>query len=359
MSRRTPADAGDLLPDSVARHPALAFAPPAWRPYVQLARLDRPIGWWLLLLPCWWSSALASVSLGQEPRLAHLVLFLIGAVAMRGAGSTFNDVIDRDIDAKVARTRGRPIPSGRVSPKQAAAFLAGQCAVGLAVLLCFDRPAVLTGFASLIIVAVYPFAKRFTSWPQAVLGLAFAWGGLIGWIAITGHLQAPALLLYAAAIAWTIGYDTIYAVQDQRDDPAAGVLSTARLFESRVKLGVGLFFRACRLPGGRGARDRTCRAFVVARSASPPSPVIWRGSSPCCARTTAPWRCGCSGRTATRGYCSPAGCSSMRWPAPSSGEATALARECADKPSASAVQMLREQRHRALARGIRRRRIEA
>ena len=242
MSRRTPADAGDLLPDSVARHPALAFAPPAWRPYVQLARLDRPIGWWLLLLPCWWSSALASVSLGQEPRLAHLVLFLIGAVAMRGAGSTFNDVIDRDIDAKVARTRGRPIPSGRVSPKQAAAFLAGQCAVGLAVLLCFDRPAVLTGFASLIIVAVYPFAKRFTSWPQAVLGLAFAWGGLIGWIAITGHLQAPALLLYAAAIAWTIGYDTIYAVQDQRDDPAAGVLSTARLFGSRVKLGVGLFF---------------------------------------------------------------------------------------------------------------------
>lgn len=243
MTPRPPADAaGDLLPDSVAHHPALALAPLTWRPYVQLARLDRPIGWWLLLLPCWWSSALASASLGQEPRFAHLLLFVVGAVAMRGAGSTYNDIVDRDIDAQVARTRGRPIPSGRVSPKQAAMFLAGQCAIGLAVLLCFDRPAILTGLASLIIVAVYPFAKRFTSWPQAVLGLAFAWGGLIGWIAVTGTLAAPAVLLYATAIAWTVGYDTIYAVQDSFDDPAAGVLSTARLFGARVKLGVSLFF---------------------------------------------------------------------------------------------------------------------
>ena len=220
----------------------MAFAPVAWRPFVQLARLDRPIGWWLLLLPCWWSSTLASVSLGEEPRLAHLLLFLIGAVAMRGAGSTYNDIIDRDIDAQVARTRARPIPSGRVSPKAAAAFLAGQCAIGLAVLLCFDRPAILTGLASLLIVAVYPFAKRVTSWPQAILGLAFAWGGLMGWVAVTGRLAAPAVLLYTAAIAWTVGYDTIYAVQDHRDDPAAGVLSTARLFGTRVKFGVGLFF---------------------------------------------------------------------------------------------------------------------
>ena len=234
--------ANDLLPDSVARHPALALAPPAWRPYVQLARLDRPIGWWLLLLPCWWSSLLASVSLGQGPHPLHLLLFLVGAIAMRGAGSTYNDIIDRDIDARVARTRGRPIPSGRVTPKQAAVFLAGQCLVGLAVLLCFDRPAIVAGFASLIFVAVYPFAKRVTSWPQAVLGLAFAWGGLMGWVAVTGALAPPAVLLYAAAIAWTIGYDTIYAVQDERDDPAAGVLSTARLFGANVRLGVGIFY---------------------------------------------------------------------------------------------------------------------
>ena len=233
---------GDLLPDSVARHPALALTPLAWRPYVQLARLDRPIGWWLLLLPCWWSSLLASGSLGQGPRPLHLLLFLVGAIAMRGAGSTYNDIIDRDIDARVARTRGRPIPSGRVAPKRAAAFLAAQCLVGLAVLLCFDRPAIIAGFASLVFVAVYPFAKRVTSWPQAVLGLAFAWGGLMGWVAVTGALAWPAVLLYAAAIAWTIGYDTIYAVQDERDDPAAGVLSTARLFGANVRLGVALFY---------------------------------------------------------------------------------------------------------------------
>ena len=161
---------------------------------------------------------------------------------MRGAGSTYNDIIDRDIDARVARTRGRPIPSGRVSPRAAAVFLVAQCAVGLAVLLCFDRPAILAGFASLLIVAIYPFAKRFTSWPQAILGLAFAWGGLMGWIAATGSLGWGGVLTYAAAISWTIGYDTIYAVQDERDDPAAGVLSTARLFGAHVRPAVGLFF---------------------------------------------------------------------------------------------------------------------
>ena len=248
MTSRTqqapPDAASDLLPDSVAHHPALSLAPLAWRPYVQLARLDRPIGWWLLLLPCWWSSTLASVSLGQAPRVGHLVLFLIGAIAMRGAGSTYNDIVDRDIDAHVARTRGRPIPSGRVSARAAAVFLLAQCAIGLAVLLCFDAPAILAGFASLLIVAVYPFAKRVTSWPQAVLGMAFAWGGLIGWIAATGALDWTAVLVYAAAITWTIGYDTIYAVQDERDDPAAGVLSTARLFGANVRPAVGLFFAA-------------------------------------------------------------------------------------------------------------------
>jgi 4-hydroxybenzoate polyprenyltransferase len=237
------------LPDSVARHPALAFAPAAWRPFVQLARLDRPIGWWLLLLPCWWSNTLATAALGQGPRFMQLALFLVGAIAMRGAGSTYNDLIDRDIDARVERTRGRPLPSGRVSARQAALFLAAQCAIGLVVLLCFDRPAILTGFASLLVVAIYPFMKRITSWPQAVLGLAFAWGGLIGWVAATGSLGPPALCLYAAAICWTIGYDTIYAVQDARDDPTAGVLSTARLFGTHVRLGVSLFYGLAVLAG--------------------------------------------------------------------------------------------------------------
>jgi 4-hydroxybenzoate polyprenyltransferase len=233
---------GDILPDSVAHHPALAFAPAAWRPYVQLARLDRPIGWWLLLLPCWWSNTLATASLGQGPRWGQLALFLVGAVAMRGAGCTYNDLIDRDIDAKVARTRGRPLPSGRVTPRQALAFLVAQCGIGLAVLLCFDRPAILTGLASLAVVLVYPFMKRITSWPQAVLGLAFAWGGLIGWVAATGALAWPAILVYAAAICWTVGYDTIYALQDARDDPSAGVLSTARFFGANVRAGVALFY---------------------------------------------------------------------------------------------------------------------
>lgn len=232
----------DALPDSVAGHPALALAPAAWRPFVQLARLDRPIGWWLLLLPCWWSSTLASIALGRAPNLSHLALFLIGAIAMRGAGSTYNDIVDRDIDAQVARTRGRPIPSGRVSTRAAVLFLVAQCLVGLAVLLCFERPAIIAGFASLLVVMIYPFAKRFTSWPQAILGLAFAWGGLMGWIAGTGVLSAPGVLAYAAAIAWTIGYDTIYAVQDERDDPAAGVLSTARLFGAHVRTAVALFY---------------------------------------------------------------------------------------------------------------------
>ena len=239
----SPATSGPhLLPDSVARHPALRFAP-AWAvPYVQLARIDRPIGWWLLLLPCWESNALASAVAGGGPRIWHLLLFLIGAIAMRGAGSTYNDLVDREIDARVERTRDRPLPSGRVTPRQAKIFLALQCLVGLAVLLCFNGFSIGLGFASLLIVAAYPFMKRITSWPQAVLGLAFAWGGLMGWAAIFGSLALPALLVYAAAIFWTIGYDTIYALQDIRDDAIAGVRSTARLFGEHVRGAVGLMY---------------------------------------------------------------------------------------------------------------------
>jgi 4-hydroxybenzoate polyprenyltransferase len=237
----TPAQT-EALPDARVDHPIWRWAPPGLRPYIQLARLDRPIGWWLLLLPCWWSSALATSSLGHAPDARHLILLMIGAVAMRGAGSTYNDLIDRDIDAKVARTRNRPLASRRLRPRQALAFLALECLVGLAVLLAFNWFAVATGFASLTFVLVYPFMKRITSWPQAVLGLAFAWGGLMGWAAIMGSLAWPAVLIYAAAISWTMGYDTIYALQDLRDDSVIGVRSTARLFGTRVRLAVGLLF---------------------------------------------------------------------------------------------------------------------
>jgi 4-hydroxybenzoate polyprenyltransferase len=230
------------LPDARSDHPIWRFAPPAWRPYIQLARLDRPIGWWLLLLPCWWSSALATSSLGRGPNVLHLILLLIGAMAMRGAGSTYNDIVDRDIDAKVERTRNRPLASARLELWQALVFVFLECLVGLAVLLCFNWFAVAVGFASLIIVAIYPFMKRITSWPQAVLGLAFAWGGLMGWAAIMGSLAWPAFLIYAAAILWTMGYDTIYALQDIRDDSIIGVRSTARLFGASVRPAIGLLF---------------------------------------------------------------------------------------------------------------------
>ena len=234
--------AGEALPDARSDHPIWRFAPAGLRPYIQLARLDRPIGWWLLLLPCWWSSALATSSLHRPPNLLHLILLLVGAMAMRGAGSTYNDLIDREIDAKVERTRNRPLASGRLRPKQALVLLVLECLVGLAVLLCFNWFAVAVGFASLVFVVVYPFMKRITSWPQAVLGLAFAWGGLMGWAAIMGSLAWPAFLIYAAAILWTMGYDTIYALQDIRDDSIIGVRSTARLFGASVRPAVGLLF---------------------------------------------------------------------------------------------------------------------
>jgi 4-hydroxybenzoate polyprenyltransferase len=210
---------------------------PVWlRPYLRLSRLDRPIGSWLLLLPCWWSSALAAVAAhARAPSLLHLVLFFIGAFAMRGAGCTWNDIVDRDLDASVERTRSRPIPSGQVSVAQAALFLVLQALVGLAVLITFNGFAILLGIASLAIVVVYPFMKRITYWPQIVLGLAFSWGALMGWAAALASLAAPALLLYAGSISWVIGYDTIYAHQDREDDALIGIKSTALLFGPRTK----------------------------------------------------------------------------------------------------------------------------
>jgi 4-hydroxybenzoate polyprenyltransferase len=216
---------------------------PAWtRPYLRLARLDRPIGSWLLLMPCWWSVGLAAVRAREGVNLWHLVLFLVGAFAMRGAGCTWNDIVDRDLDARVERTRSRPIPSGQVTVAAAAAFLALQALVGLAVLLQFNRFTVYVGFASLAVVVVYPFMKRITYWPQIVLGLAFSWGALMGWPATFARLDPPAILLYAGAISWVIGYDTIYAHQDREDDALIGIKSTALLFRERTKPMLALFY---------------------------------------------------------------------------------------------------------------------
>jgi 4-hydroxybenzoate polyprenyltransferase len=221
------------------------LAPPALRPYLRLARFDRPIGAWLLLMPCWWSAGLAAVAARAAlPSASHLLLFFVGAFVMRGCGCTWNDIVDRRIDAQVARTRSRPIPSGRVSLSGAVVFLLLQALVGLAVLLHFNAFAIGTGIASLVIVAVYPFFKRITYWPQIVLGLAFSWGALMGWAAAFGRLDAPALLLYAGAISWVIGYDTIYAHQDREDDALVGLKSTALLFGTRTKPALAAFYAA-------------------------------------------------------------------------------------------------------------------
>src|ERR1700752_3756820 len=203
---------------------------PSWsRPYLRLARLDRTIGSWLLLMPCWWSAALAAgISADLKSLPSTIVLFFIGAFAMRGAGCTWNDITDRDLDARVERTRSRPIPAGQVSVRQALVFLVAQALIGLLVLLQFNRFAIATGIASLIIVAVYPFMKRITWWPQVVLGLAFSWGALMGVAVRLGRIDLTALVLYAGSIAWVIGYDTIYAHQDAEDDALIGVKSTAR-----------------------------------------------------------------------------------------------------------------------------------
>src|SRR3954468_19942735 len=217
---------------------------PLWsRPYLRLSRLDRPIGSWLLLMPCWWSAALAAGMAQDVARLPlTLALFFIGAFAMRGAGCTWNDITDRDLDAKVERTRSRPIPAGQVSVTQAFIFLVAQALVGLAVLLQFNRFAIFTGIASLVIVAIYPFMKRITWWPQVVLGLAFSWGALMGFAAEFARIDPVALVLYAGSIAWVIGYDTIYAHQDAEDDALIGIKSTALLFGEKTKSMLGLFY---------------------------------------------------------------------------------------------------------------------
>ncbi|MGE0237119.1 MAG: 4-hydroxybenzoate octaprenyltransferase [Parvibaculaceae bacterium] len=233
----------DHVADAPADNWVDRFMPAALRPYARLMRLDRPIGWWLLLLPCWWGLTLAQIAgAAGMPDLWYGLLFFLGAVVMRGAGCTLNDIADRDFDAQVARTRSRPIPSGQVSVKAAFAFLVLQGLLGLLILLQFNWTTVVTGAASLAIVAIYPFMKRFTYWPQVFLGLAFNWGALVGWSAIHDGLGLPAILLYLGGIAWTLAYDTIYAHQDKDDDILIGVKSTALKFGAASPWWIGSFF---------------------------------------------------------------------------------------------------------------------
>jgi 4-hydroxybenzoate polyprenyltransferase len=222
----------------------VAALPGHLRPYALLSRLDRPIGWQLLLPPCWWSLALAAPRPLDWTLLWYGFLFWLGAVAMRGAGCTYNDIVDQDIDAKVARTATRPIPSGAVDTMGAAVWMGIQALVGLIVLLQFNWLTVGLGAASLALVAIYPFMKRVTWWPQLFLGLAFNWGAILGWTAATGSLDWPILPLYLAGICWTLGYDTVYAHQDIDDDILIGVKSTARRFGGRSRIWIAGFFAA-------------------------------------------------------------------------------------------------------------------
>src|SRR6516165_8738717 len=217
------------------------YLPARARPYARLARLDRPIGTWLLLFPGWWGIALAS---RRWPDPVLLLLFAIGAVAMRSAGCTLNDIADRDYDGQVARTRLRPLPSGAISLRRAMIFLLLQLTVGAAVLFTLNRTTILLGAAVLVLIATYPFMKRITYWPQVFLGLNFNWGALIGWTAVTGALAWPSLLLYVGGVFWTIGYDTIYAHQDKEDDIRIGVKSSAIALGAHTRPWLFVFYGA-------------------------------------------------------------------------------------------------------------------
>lgn len=225
------------------RHWSQRALPARWRPYARLARWDRPIGIWLLLFPCWWSLAMAwdGAHASLSGLASQFALFAVGAIAMRGAGCIWNDILDRDVDARVERTRSRPLPAGEITVRAALAFLLAHAVVGLAVLLSFPPFAIAVGAASLLVVAIYPLMKRITDWPQLVLGFAFNWGALLGWAVLRGEIAWAAVALYAGGIAWTLVYDTIYAMQDQRDDAIVGVRSTARRFAGNPALWLGAF----------------------------------------------------------------------------------------------------------------------
>ena len=239
------APATAILPDAAAGNWVDRYAPPALRPWLKLGRFDRPAGIWLLMLPGWQGIALAAASQGRWPNPWLLLAFFVGAALMRAAGCAFNDIVDRDFDAQVSRTAMRPIPAGLISVKQAWAFLVGCCLVSLCILLTLGWLAVGLGVLSLGLVAGYPFMKRITWWPQAWLGLTFNWGALLGYAAATHSLSWAAVLLYASGIFWTLGYDTIYAIQDIEDDALAGVKSSTRRLGQHVQKGVLVFYVAC------------------------------------------------------------------------------------------------------------------
>lgn len=239
----TPAARRSRVPDAPPDNWVDCHGPEYARPYLRLARLDRSIGVWLLLLPCWWGVGLAEVSQKSPyPDLWLLFLFSIGALVMRAAGCAYNDYVDREFDAKVSRTASRPIPSGQITPSGALAFAAACSFTGLMVLIQFNAFTIRLGAASLILVAIYPFLKRYTYWPQFALGLAFNWGALVGWSAVTGAINLPAILLYCGSVLWTVGYDTIYAHQDKEDDLLLGLKSTAIRFGTNTTSSVGALY---------------------------------------------------------------------------------------------------------------------
>jgi 4-hydroxybenzoate polyprenyltransferase len=239
-----PTFAGNV-PDS-ERRGLIGALPASMRPFAALMRIDRPIGTWLLFWPCAWSVALAGVG----GRWSLFPLFAIGAFAMRSAGCAYNDIVDRDLDARVGRTASRPLASGRVSVRAAWVLVALLSLVGLCVLLMLPLNAQLIALGSLVLVAAYPFMKRITWWPQAWLGLVFSWGALVGWPAVTGELALPALLLWLGSVVWVIGYDTIYAIQDIEDDALAGIKSSARALGEKARLGVGICYALALLGWG-------------------------------------------------------------------------------------------------------------
>ena len=223
-----------LTPDALRHHWSLRLLPAWARPYGRLMRLERPIGWQLLLLPCVFGSLLASIALDAPIAWGHLALFFVGSVIMRGAGCTLNDIVDRDIDSKVARTAERPIPSGEIDLRSAVIFLGALLLAGFAILVTFNLVTIMVGIASLALIAIYPFMKRITNWPQVVLGLVFSWGALVGWTAQTESAGLAMLAAYVASVLWIIGYDTIYAFQDLDDDALAGIGSSAQALGDRA-----------------------------------------------------------------------------------------------------------------------------
>ena len=232
------------LPDAAPDNWVDRFAPEALRPWLKLGRFDRPAGIWLLMLPGWQGIALAASGGGDWPSWRLLLLFAVGAAVMRAAGCAYNDIVDRKIDASVARTARRPVASGRIPVRAAWIYLVGLSLIGLAILLTLHPVAVALGVASLGLVAAYPFMKRITWWPQAWLGLTFNWGALLGYAALEGELSAPAILLYVSGVFWTLGYDTIYALQDLEDDALIGVKSSARRLGAQTQRGVLIFYAA-------------------------------------------------------------------------------------------------------------------